>query len=243
MQRVAALVAAAVVAAACGSSGFLRQYEYEEDIHISLNGAATVYVNSSIAALEKLRGAKLATEGTTRVDIERVRAFFSTPVSRVVRVTRSRRNGRPFVHVRVEVDDIHRLAEAVPFAWSTYRFERQGDLYVYKQVVGRSVEKDAKGGGDAGWSGRELVAFQLHVPSKIAFHNTLPGNLKRGNILVWEQSLEERRRGTPLTIEARMQTDSILNRTLWLFGTTLAVVVLMFALVIWWLLRHRSEVT
>jgi hypothetical protein len=40
-----------------------------------------------------------------------------------------------------------------------------------------------------------------------------------------------------------MQTDSILNRTLWLFGTTLAVVVLMFALVIWWLRRHRSEIT
>ena len=242
MQRVAALVTAAVVAAACGSSGFLRQYEYEEDIHISLNGTATVDVNSSLEALERLRGEKLATAGTSRADTERVRAFFSTPVSRVVRVTRSRRGGRPFVHVRVEVDDIHRLAEAAPFAWSTYRFERRGDLFVYEQVVGRSAEKDAEGDGDAGWSGRELVAFRLHVPSKIAFHNTLPGNLMRGNILVWEQSFEERRRGTPLTLEARMQTESILNSTLSLFGMTLAVVVLMFAFVIWWLLRHKGMV-
>jgi hypothetical protein len=242
MHRVAALVAAAAVAAACGSSGFLRQYEYEEDIHISLSGTATVYVNSSIAALEELRGAKLATDGTTRVDTERVRAFFSTPVSHVVRITRSRRNGRPFVHVRVDVDDIRRLPEAAPFAWSTYRFERQGNLYVYKQVVGGTVHEDARNGGDAGWSGRELVAFRLHVPSKIAFHNTLPGNLKRGNILVWEQSLEERWRGTPLTLEARMQTESILYRTLSLFGTTLAVVVLMFALVIWWLLSRKGTV-
>jgi hypothetical protein len=86
------------------------------------------------------------------------------------------------------------------------------------------------------------VAFRLHVPSKIAFHNTLPGNLMRGNILVWEQSFEERRRGTPLTLEARMQTESILDRTLWLFGRTLVVVVLMFGLVIGWLLRHKGTV-
>jgi hypothetical protein len=243
MQRVAALVAAAVVAAACGSSGLLRQYEYEEDIHISLNGTATVYVNASIAAIDRLRGAKLASEGTTRIDTERVRAFFSTPVSHVIRVSRSRRNGRPFVHVRVEVDDIRHLAEAAPFAWSTYSFEREGDLYVYKQIVGRPSEKDVTSAAGAGWSGRELVAFRLHVPSKIAFHNTLPGNLLRGNILVWEQSFEERRRGKPLILEARMQMESILNRTLWLFGITLAGVVLLFGLVIWWLLRHRSEIT
>ena len=90
MQRVAALVAAVAVAAACGSGGFLRQYEYEEDIHLSLDGTATVYVNSSVAALEMLRGAKLGTAGTARVDPEKVGAFFSTPVTRVARVTRSR---------------------------------------------------------------------------------------------------------------------------------------------------------
>src|SRR5262249_4981370 len=180
---------------------------------------------------------------TARVDPEKVGAFFSTPVTRVARVTRSRRGGQAFVHVRVEVDDIRRLTEAAPFAWSTYRFEHEGDLYVYKQVVGQSRDKAEKHGADTRWTGRELVAFRLHIPSKIAFHNTLPGNLKRGNILVWEQSLGERLRGTPLTLEARMQTQSILYSTLWLFAASLAAVILLFAFVIWRILRHRSEVT
>ena len=33
-----------------------RQYEYEEDIYLSLDGSATVYVNTSVAALDALRG-------------------------------------------------------------------------------------------------------------------------------------------------------------------------------------------
>ena len=40
---------------ACGS-GLFRQYEYEEEMYLSLDGSATMYVNSSIAALNALRG-------------------------------------------------------------------------------------------------------------------------------------------------------------------------------------------
>ena len=50
MRRVRALLlATAFVATACSSGGFFRQYEYEEDIYLSLDGSATVYVNSSLA--------------------------------------------------------------------------------------------------------------------------------------------------------------------------------------------------
>ena len=47
-----------------------------------------------------------------------------------------------------------------------------------------------------------MVAFRWHLPSKILDHNALPDNFRRGNILVWEQSLAERRRGVPLALEA-----------------------------------------
>ncbi|MBW8863097.1 MAG: hypothetical protein JF601_12145, partial [Acidobacteria bacterium] len=43
-------------ASACGGSSLFRQYEYEEDVYLALDGTATVYVNSSIAALNALRG-------------------------------------------------------------------------------------------------------------------------------------------------------------------------------------------
>ena len=101
----------------------------------------------------------------------------------------------------------------------------------YRQSVGAAVNKRV---GDVGWTGRELVAFRLHLPSQIDYHNAGAGNLKRGNILVWEQTLTDRLRGVPLVLDARMQTQSILYSALTLFGATCVAVALMFAIVILW---------
>jgi len=234
----AAFVVASSVWAACGSGGILRQYEYEEDTYLGLDGTATVYVNSSLAALDALRGASFDAAPGARLDRARVRQFFFAPAARVEAITGFRRSGRQFVHVRLTVPDIRRLNDVEPFAWSTYRFEREGDVCVFKQTVGRAAGKDV---GNVGWTGRELVAFRLHLPSKIQYHNTLPGNLKRGNILVWEQPLVERRKGTPLVLDARIETQSILYRTLLLFGATFALVAVMFGIVLWVILHRKGH--
>ena len=138
-----------------------------------------------------------------------MRAYYSTPNTHVTRVSESRRNGRRFVHVRLDVDDVRRLADATPFAWSSYRFERDGGLFVFRQTVGPAAGKDV---GTVGWTGRELAAFRLHLPSKIAYHNTR--GVGRGNILAWEQPLADRLRGVPLTLDARMESQSILYLSL-----------------------------
>ena len=67
------------------------------------------------------------------------------------RVAQSRRSSRRFVHVRLDVADIRRLGEAAPFAWSTYEFNRDGNLYVYRQTIGAAAGKDV---GNVGWTGR-----------------------------------------------------------------------------------------
>jgi hypothetical protein len=240
MRGVAALALATVVATGCGSGGFFRQYEYEEEIYLSLDGTATVYVNSSVAALDALRGASFDTNPAAPLDRSRVRDFFSTPVTRVKgSVTTSRRSNRRFVHVRLDVDDVRRLGEAAPLAWSTYEFNRDGDLYHYRQTVGRAAEKDV---GNVGWTGREIVAFRLHLPSKIRFPEQ-GASVERGNIVVWEQTLADRRHSKPLTLEVRMDPQSILYTTLWLFGGTFAAVAVTFALVIWWVLRRGVGTT
>jgi hypothetical protein len=41
-------------------------------------------------------------------------------------------------------------------------------------------------------------------------------------------------------MEARMETQSILYRTLYLFGFTFVAVAVTFVVVIWWLLRRRA---
>jgi hypothetical protein len=220
--------------AACGAGGIFRQYEYEEDIHLSLDGTATIYVNASIAALNALRGTTFDAAPTARFEADPIRKYFDTPITHVVRVTQSRRSGRRFVHVRLEVADVRRLDGAAPFAWSTYRFERVGNLFVYQQTLDGAAAKSIR---DAGWNGREVVAIRLHLPSKIEYHK-LPSDVRRGNIIVWEQPLADRLRGVPLRIDARMQTESILYRTLWLFAVTFAAVAIGFVVTICWILRR-----
>jgi hypothetical protein len=230
---VAAIALVAMAVAACGGALF-RQYEYEEEMYLSLDGTATVYVNSSLPALNALRGTSFDTSPTAGVDRSAVRAYFATPHTRVVSVKTSRRSNRNFVHVRLDVDDVRRLADAAPFSWSRYHFKKDDDLFKYEQVIGPAAREDV---GSVGWNGREIVAFRMHLPSKIAYHNTgrRPG---RGNILAWEQPLADRLRSVPLTLDARMETESILFRTLWLFGLTFMAVFVTFALVIWWVLRR-----
>ena len=266
---VLAVVALLTTTSACGGAGFFRQYEYEEEMYLSLDGSATMYVNTSIAALNALRGTSFDVDPAARFDREVYRRYFSSTDAHVTRVSSSRRSGRRFVHVRIDVDDVRRLGEAEPFAWSTYRFERDGDHFRYEQTIDgiarpqsshseeksradetppRSDEKRSVSAPPAavGWTGNELVAFRLHLPSKIDFHNT-GREVGRGNILVWEQPLTDRLRGTPLALEARMQTQSILYRTLWLFGFTFVAVAIAFVAVIWWVVRrgrpqgHRAE--
>ena len=76
------------------------------------------------------------------------------------------------------------------------------------------------------------------MPSRIEFHNTKPENLQRGNILVWEQSLSARRAGTPLDMQVRMQTSSILVRTLLLFAISGVGALGLLVLLIWLVVRR-----
>ena len=207
-------------------------------MYLSLDGTATLYVNSSVPALNALRGSQFDVDPRKQPDREAVRAFFETPQARVTRVTFSRRSNRRYIHVRFDVPNIEALGSAAPFAWSTYSFKRDGELYYYKQNVGAATGAPV---GDVGWDEDEIIAFRMHLPSKIAYHNAGAGNPGRGNILTWEQSLSERLRGAPLMLDARIETQSILYRTIPLFGATFVVVALLFVVIIWRVLRRGAR--
>jgi hypothetical protein len=222
---------------ACSGATLFRQYEYEEEVYLALDGTATIYVNSSLAALNALRGTTFDESSAARVDTAAVRAYYSTAATRVVRVGQSRRNNRRFVHVRLDVDDVRKLGSVAPFAWSTYEFTRDGNLFKYLQTVGASAGKSSD---FAGWNGNEIVAFRLHLPSRIRYHNT-QRDVGRGNILVWEESLADRLRSVPVQLDARMDPQSILNTALWLFGLTFVAVAVTFCIVIWWVMRRGAK--
>ena len=237
MRLAFALVLIAVLASiACGNV-IARKYEYEEEVFLALDGSATVYVNASAPALVALRGVSLPVNSRARLDRQMVRDFFESPVSHVASVTASRRENRRYVHLRIVVPDIRKLSESPMFAWSQYAYREQEGVYVYTQKIGGASAGDLS--KQAGWNGGELVAVRLHLPSKVTFHNSPSKKVERGNIVVWEQLLTERQKGTPLEIEARMETQSILVRTLALFGAMAVLVVITFIAVIWYV-RSRK---
>lgn len=230
----AALLVVLLAFTGCSRTAF-RLYEYQEDIYLSLDGSASVYVSASVPALVALRGFDLSTDPVAPIRRSTIRALYTSPVTRVVDVSLSRRSGRQFVHVHVDVADIRQLSRAAPFAWARYEFRREGDQYVYRQVLGPSADHPV---GDVGWTGHEMVAFRLHVPSRITYHNAGPGHLLRGNILLWEQPLTDRIAGVPLVMDVHMDAQSILYRTLLLFGGMLVLVIALFVGLIWWMVRR-----
>jgi len=238
--RQAALVPAiamcALIASACGV--LAQKYEYEEEMYLRLDGSATVNVNASVASLVALRGVDLPVDPKARLDRGRVRALFQTAGGPAPRVTLSRRGGRRFVHVSLEIPDVRQLQRQPMFAWSTYRFDRDSDSVVYRQRVGAPV---VKAGDSGGWTGRELIVFKMHIPSEIPYHNAPSRKTERGNILRWEQPLAARLKGEPLDVEVRMEPESILYTTLLLFGITIVAAAMTFGLVLWWVVRRGRD--
>ena len=233
---IAAIVAAAVATACAGGDVFKREYEYEEELYLDLDGSATLNVNASVDSLIALRGASLDPDPVARVDREYLRHFFGAGVADVA-VSLARRDGRRFVHATVQVDDVQQLSRLAPFAWSEYRLGRRPEAIEFRQRVG----KPAGGTPAPQWIGGELVAFRMHLPSEIVFHNAPTGEIERGNILEWEQPLASRLAGEPLDIQVQLEPTSILANTLVLFGSTAAAALAALAAMVWWISRRRTD--
>ena len=225
-----------LLSTACGNV-ISRKYEYEEEIFLALDGSASVYVNASVPALVALRGLALPVDPNARLDRQVVREMYTSPVTQVANVNTSRRDGRRYVHLRINVADIRKLGEAAPLAWSRYGYQEKEGLFEYTQVVQAAAGKDV---GNVGWEGSELVAIRVHLPSKVEFHNAPSRTIERGNIIVWEQPLAERQKGTPLDLTVRMQTESILFRTLALFGMMMVAAAVTFAAAIWFVKTRKT---
>jgi hypothetical protein len=237
-RRRAAVALAALLLAACQTLGLVKRYEYDERVELSLDGSAVVDITASIPALVALRGAPLSVDPEARFDRHAFRRLYEGPGVAVREVSAFRRHGRRFVHIRLDVGDIAALPRLAPLSWSRYRLDRLNEEFRFVQEVGPAAQFEV---GDVGWTGNELIAFRVHPPSRINFHNS-PLGIERGNILVWEQTLRERLSGAPLRMEARMQTQSILYRTLWLFAGTFIAAMLVLASIVWWVSRKGRTV-
>jgi hypothetical protein len=256
-----AIVLAALVTACNGGSGLLgplsTEYEYEEDLKIGLDGSATLIVNASIPALVALRGLPLNTELAARGDQlkNQIRDLYASDVTRVGRIGNWTRHGRRYVGIHLTVSDIRALPKVAPFSWARFELREDGEQVVFRETLSKPAA--APGAlAKAGLTGDEIVAFRLHLPARIRHQNAhyldRPDSrpASRGNILTWEQRLGQRLEGQPIAyaedrtpdvMEVRMDRQSILYRTLWLFGLAFLAALLVIAGLIWLTMRRGPE--
>ena len=243
---VAAGMLAAAGVAACGNP-LGRQYEYDEQIYLSVDGSATVVVNTSLPALVALRGAAVDPRVDGAADRDSIRRLFENAGCTVSKVGRFwYRRSRRFVQIEVTTPDVRTFSKCSLLAWSSYDlsqgpFEHDvaGTGLRYKQVVGPAA------GGNPGvtnWDDTELIAFKLHAPSRIQWQNVRkldgsPGTTERGNILTWEQKLTDRIAGKPIEMAVDMDATSILYTTVWLFVGAFAAAIAVLMLLIWMTVR------
>lgn len=242
-----ALVVGLMMSAASCRQVFGREYEYEEDVTLQVTGAATINVNASLAALVALRGLPIDASSRGRFDAAAIRRAVEAQGCAVTRVSSTPwfRDGRRFVQIRLDFLDVRQASACRLLAWSRYEFLEQDGALVYRQTMGQGAGLEPPAG--TAWKGREAIGVKLHLPSRILFYNVRdletgqPGKIERGNILTWEQWLTDRRIGAPLVMELRMETNSILYRTLWLFaGALVTALAVMGGLIYWTIRRPRA---
>ena len=232
------MAALLLVASACGNP-LGRQYEYEEQLYLSVDGSATIILDASLPALAALRGMALDSGG--RMDRATIRRAFESGGCDVANVAQPwRRRGRRFIQVRLRTADVRTLNSCKWLSWSTYRLEPEGQTLRYQQVVGAPAGGDP---GTPGWDRSEIVAFKLHLPSRVLDHNVklldgTNGPIERGNILTWEQRLEDRLTGKPIDMRVTISAQSILYQTLGLFAGAFLAAVAVLGGIIWWALRR-----
>jgi hypothetical protein len=240
-RQALALAALALIALASCATPFGRQYEYEEEVYLDLDGSATIVVNSSLAALAALHGLDVPLDPGAPVDRDAIRDMYMSPVTAVTRVSRPwRRDGRRFVQIRLEVSDVRQLPSVKPFAWAEYGMTTLGDGLQFVQQLGPVKGRDV---GDVGWDGQELIAVRLHLPSRVTDHNAPSKQIERGNILTWEQPLKARLAGEPLKVDAKFGAQRILVLTVALFFAAMAAAALTVTALIWWVVRKGRQRT
>jgi len=246
----AGIVGLGLVSAAGCSNPLGREYEYDEQLYLGVDGSAELVINASIPAFVALRNLPLNPDPAVEVDRDQVRQAFSDAGCGDVTVNRPwTRHGRRFVQVVLEQNHVGNFADCGPVSWSTYSFVHSTrddgvDEVHYSQVVGPPTVGDP---GTVNWTGDELVGFKVHAPGSILYHNVRriedgePGEAGRGNILTWEQTLVDRRAGQQLHLELRMLAQSILTRTLALFVGSFVAAVLTLTGAIWYVLRRAKK--
>ena len=230
---------AAVLLLALGLSGCLK-YEYENEFWLRVDGSGAVNVTGRPALWTAFKGLGNPRDPETTATREAARALFERSGLQVKRVTVTRREGRPYLFVSAEFEDVNRLSGTPAFPDLRIGLRREQDRLIVEGAWARP--KDAP---DVGAPDRDgLMAVRFHLPSKVFGHKNAADGVERGNILGWRQEVAQGLDGRGLDFGAEMDERSILLSTVVLFASAIAIAVLLLAGALWAVMRRvRKELT
>lgn len=218
---------------AVGLSGCLK-YEFEHEFWLRVNGSGAVNVTGRPALWTAFKGLGNPRDPDSTATKDAVRALFERSGLQVKRVTLTRREGRPYLFVSAEFEDVNRLNGTPAFPDLRIGLRREKDRLVLEGTWARP--KDAP---DVGARDRDgLMAVRFHLPSKVFGHKNAADGVERGNILGWRQRVAEGLDGHALEFGTEMDVRSILLSTVVLFASAIAIAVLLLMGALWAVMRR-----
>jgi hypothetical protein len=208
-------------------------YEYEHEFWLRVDGSGSVSVSGRPELWLAFKG--LGPSGDPEATREALRALFRRSGLRVRRVSLTRRDGRPYLSVAADFDDVNRLGGSPAFPDLRIGLRPDGDRLQLEGSWQRPgplsevVERDG------------LMAVRFHLPAKIYAHKNATLGVERGNILSWRQELGRALDGSGLAFGATLDRHSILGSTVSLFAGAIAVALLILGVALLLVLRRGKR--
>ena len=226
MRRLALLLFAAAALEGCVA------YEYEHEFWIRVNGSGTVNVTARPELWTSFKGLALPADEDAARDA--ARKLFEDSGLRVRRVTVTHRDGRPYLFVSADFDDVNRLNGTPAFP----------DLKIGVRPDGDRLSMEGTWSPPPGPRGAPAddgtMAVRFHLPSKVYSHKNAMDGVERGNIVGWRQDMRAALAGGSLDFGAVIDRRSILVSTVGLFAAAIVLALSILAGLIAWAKRRGA---
>jgi hypothetical protein len=226
-----------LLVAALGLSGCLR-YEYEHEFWLRVDGSGTVYVTGRPELWTAFKGVGNAADPRASVTTDLVTQLFERSGLRVRRARITHRDGRPYLFVAADFDDVNRLAGTPAFPDLQITLRPRGDRLDLAGVW--SVPAQAP--RPQGLESDGLTAVRFHLPSKVYGHKNAVGGVERGNIVAWSSEIGSVLTGHRLDFGAEIDRRSILLSTVGLFAGAIVLGLSAIGLAFWLAIRRGRRV-
>jgi hypothetical protein len=214
-------------------------YEYEHEFWLRVDGSGTVNVTGRPGLWTALKGLGRAEDPEGTATREAVRELFERSGLRVRRVTLTRRQGRPYLFVSADFDDVNRLSGTPAFPDLKIGLRPAGDRLVLEGTWARP--RDAPPARPTDRDG--LMAVRFHLPSKVYGHKNAFAGVERGNIVGWRQDVAQALDGRGLDFGAEIDQRSILLSTVTLFAGAIVLALALLGGILFWVVRKGRRAT